>query len=153
MFVCLQSPRRQSDMGPRRSSSSGVLPPIRRNTMTSTSLGSESSEPSSPNAYPNHALFSIGEGQGNTVVEAGRNGTCIAMWILRVYSKWSTYVKVLFVCLVSFFFLNLFKRQIIFMKMFFHIAFKFSALFWLIYGMQKSNSVAYSTGIFIFRRF
>ena len=53
-------------------------------------------------------------------------GTCIAMWIVHVYSKWITYVKVLFVCLVTFFCLNLFKRQIIFMKMFFHIAFKFS---------------------------
>lgn len=56
-----QSPRRQSDMGPlRQSSSRAALPPIRRNTMTSTSLGSENSEPSSPSAYPNHALFSIG---------------------------------------------------------------------------------------------
>ena len=125
VFVCLQSPRRQSDMGPRRSSSSGVLPPIRRNTMTSTSLGSESSEPSSPNAYPNHALFSIGEGQGITVVEAEGYGKCIAMWIVHVYSKWSTYVKVLFVCLVTFFFLNLFKGQF-HEDVFFHIAFKFS---------------------------
>lgn len=56
-----QSPRRQSDMGPlRHSNSRAALPPIRRNTMTSTSLGSENSEPSSPSAYPNHALFSIG---------------------------------------------------------------------------------------------
>lgn len=60
-YSSVTSPRRQSDMGPlRQSSSRAALPPIRRNTMTSTSLGSENSEPSSPSAYPNHALFSIG---------------------------------------------------------------------------------------------
>uniref|UniRef100_K1QLI5 Uncharacterized protein n=1 Tax=Magallana gigas TaxID=29159 RepID=K1QLI5_MAGGI len=60
-YSSVTSPRRQSDMGPlRHSNSRAALPPIRRNTMTSTSLGSENSEPSSPSAYPNHALFSIG---------------------------------------------------------------------------------------------
>ncbi|XP_048775740.2 transmembrane protein 145-like isoform X1 [Ostrea edulis] len=54
------NPRRHSENIVRRPSGA-VLPPIRRNTMTSTSLVSETSEPSSPRKSSTAALFTIGE--------------------------------------------------------------------------------------------